>query len=77
MLSWLHTGISLFFFSVEPLSCYGRCVFLALTQYPAGERLHLDAGRCWCSTQYHVVKLLSEAANGGFLVTPKVYVAPL
>lgn len=72
MFSWLHIGISAFSFSVEHLSCYGICVFLALTQCPASDRLCLDGDRYWCFTQYDIVKLLSEAANGGFLVTASV-----
>lgn len=73
MLLWLHIEISVFSFSIEHLSCYGKCMFLALTQFPTSDRLCLDADRYWCSVEYHVMKLLSEAANGAFLVTAKVY----
>lgn len=77
MPSWLHIGISVFSFSVEHLSCYSRCLFHALTRCPANDRFCLGADRYWCSTQYLVVKLLSEGANGGSLVTAKVCVPPL
>lgn len=73
MLSWLHIEISVSSFSVEHLSYYDRCVFLALRQCLSSDRLCLGAERYWCSTQYHVGKLLSEGATGGFLVTAKVY----